>query len=381
MALPFKLVSADSHIVEPPDMWQERIDRRFADRAPSIVKGEKTDYFVVDRAAPGAEIEPGGGIGLLATKRKYQDPENCEFGHRGRWEDIPESSYDPGRRLSELDAEGIEAELLYPTLGLTMYDIGDKAFRDACFRAYNHWIADYCATAPARLFGIAMLPTDVIERDVTELERCAQAGLRGAMISIAQESGKSYGDPAFDPLWAAAADLGMPLSLHVAASETGFSVTGNMFADFSCGFGPTMYTVVAMIFAGVFDRHPGLKVLSVENDASWPLAVLERMDDRWTHDRKWARGAGLSSGRMPSQVFRDQVACTFMRDRTAILSREIIGKSNIMWGSDFPHFDGAWPASAAILEKQFAGVPLEDQVMIGRQNAIDFYSLPIGSTN
>jgi uncharacterized protein len=377
MSLGFRLVSADSHIVEPPTLWDERIDRRYADRAPMIFSGEKTDYFVVDRKAAAGRAEPGGGIGLLATKSKYADPDGCEFSHRGRWEDIPESSFDPDKRIRELDDEGIEAELLYPTLGLTMYDIEDREFRYACFSAYNRWIEDYCRASPSRLFGIAMIPTDDIDRDVAELERCARAGLRGAMISICQESGKGYGDPRFDRLWAASADLRLPISLHVAASETGFGMTGNMFADFSCGFGPTMYTVVAMIFSGVFDRHPKLKVLSVENDASWPLAVLERMDDRWTHDRKWARGAQLTSGRMPSQVFRDHVACTFMRDRTAVLSRDIIGPKNIMWGSDFPHFDGAWPRSGAILETIFEGVPEEDRRRIGRRNAIDFYDLPI----
>jgi uncharacterized protein len=377
MPLPFKLVSADSHIVEPPQLWVERIDPRFADRAPTILNGGVTDYFIADRKDLDAQAERAGGIGLLATKRKYEDPEARDFNHKGRWSEVPEAGYDPVRRVEELDREGIEAELIYPSFGLLMYDISDREYRYACFRAYNDWIAEYCRACPQRLFGIAMIPTDDLQRDVAELERCARLGLRGAMISISQDSGKSYGDPEFDKLWSAASALQMPISLHVAASETSFRATGNIFADFACGFGPTMYTTVAMIFSGVFDRHPGLKVLSVENDAAWPLAVLERMDDRWEHDRKWARGYSLTSGRLPSEIFRNQIACTFMRDRTAILCRDIIGKNNIMWGSDFPHFDGAWPNSAVVLERQLEGVPLEDQIRIGRQNAIDFYKLPL----
>jgi len=142
-----------------------------------------------------------------------------------------------------------------------------------------------------------------------------------------------------------------------------------------------MYAITSMIFSGLFDRHQKVKVLSVENDASWPLAVLERMDDRWTHDKLWApvngEAAGITSGRTPSQIFHDHVACTFMRDRTAIVSREIIGRENLMWGADFPHFDGAWPDSAAVLERQFDGVSLEDQIAIGRNNAINWYNLPL----
>jgi predicted TIM-barrel fold metal-dependent hydrolase len=342
-----------------------------------VVSREDGDYFVIVPTKPRRPGDHGVGVGLLATRRKYDDPQGFDFGHVGRWRDVPESAYDPGKRVAELDAEGIEAELIYPTFGLGMFGVKDREFRHACLSAYNGWLAEYCAAAPARLFGIAAITTDDLERDVAELDRCAKAGLRGAMVAITQKSGASYADPEFDRLWAAAADLGMPVSLHVAASETPFHNTGNMWADFACVFTPTMYTIVAMIFEGLFDRHRGLKMLSVENDAAWALAVLERMDDRWRHDRHWAGGAGLTSGRKPSEVFHDHVACTFMRDRTAILNREIIGRANLMWGSDFPHFDGAWPDSSAALEAQFAGVPLEDQIRIGRTNAIDFYDLPL----
>lgn len=377
MSLPFKLVSADSHIAEPPDLWTKRIDRHFADRAPRIVSHDNSDYFIVDGQLSKAPGERDVGLGLLATKRKYTDPEGFDFGFKGRWRDVPEAAYDPDARVRELDREGIEAELLYTSLGLGMFAIRDRDYRYACFRAFNDWLAEFCAASPKRLFGIAMIPTDNVERDVTELERCAGMGLKGAMISIGQASGGDYSDEKFDKLWSAAESLGVPVSLHVAASETSFHATGNMFADFSCVFTPTMYTIVSMIFSGLFDRYRKLKVLSVENDASWALAVLERMDDRWQHDRSWSWGDRLTSGRKPSQIFHDQVACTFMRDRTTILNREIIGKGNLMWGSDYPHFDGAWPGSGATLEKQLAGVPLEDQIRIGRTNAIEFYDLPI----
>lgn len=377
MTLPFKLVSADSHIAEPPDLWRKHIDRRFAERAPTVISQDDSDYFVMDPTKPRQPGDFGIGIGLLATKRKYAEPEGYDFGHHGRWQDVPESAYDPDQRVHELDGEGIEGELIYPTFGLGMFGIKDREFRYACIRAYNEWMAEYCTAAPKRLFGIAVIATDDLQRDIAELERCAKSGLRGAMVSISQKSGSNYGDGEFSDLWTAAADLRMPISLHVSASETSFHATGNMWADFACVFTPTMYTIVTMIFSGLFDRHRDLKVLSVENDASWALAVLERMDDRWQHDRHWAKGDELTSGRKPSEIFHDHIACTFMRDRTAILNRGIIGKNNIMWGSDFPHFDGAWPNSRGALAKQFTGIPLDDQRRIGRTNAIDFYNLPL----
>jgi predicted TIM-barrel fold metal-dependent hydrolase len=373
MSLPFKLVSADSHIVEPPDLWQKRIDRKFRDRAPHITLDSGRDAFICEGSP-----RSGGGLGLIATRPKYENPDH-DFGFEGNWENVVEAAYEPAARLAELDREGIEAELIYTSLGLTMYGIEDKPFQFACMRAFNDWLAEFCSAAPNRLFGIAMIPTDDVAVGVAELERCAKLGHRGAMISIAQDQdGKGYENPIFEPLWSAAEDLRMPISLHVAASKKSFLATGNIMADFSVAFWPTMFTVAGMIFSGLFDRHRKLKVLSVENDAAWPLGILERMDDRYEHDKLWAAsGNFITSGRKPSEIFHEHVAATFMRDRTAILNRQLIGRENIMWGSDFPHFDGAWPDSAGDLASQFEGVPLEDQLRIGRTNAIKFYDLPL----
>lgn len=376
MALPFRLVSADSHIAEPPDLWTSRIDRQFRDRAPHFVSNERTDAYVVSDEGAGN----AGGIGLLATKAKYTDPD-VRFGMEGRWSDVPESAYDPSARAAELDREGMDGEILYTSFALTYFGLQDPEFRYACLRAFNDWLAEHCAGAPKQLFGVAMIATDDIDRSVAELERCAGMGLRGAMISIGQRSGASYGDPKFEKFWSAAEALEVPISLHVAATETSWMNTGSRFVDFACVFTPTMYTVLSMIFSGLFDRHPKLKVLSVENDASWPLAVLERMDDRWMLDQIWANNNGpaheITSGRKPSEIFHDHVGVTFMRDRTAIVNREIIGRENLMWGADFPHFDGAWPNCADVLGRQLEGVPLEDQMAIGRNNVIKFYNLPL----
>jgi predicted TIM-barrel fold metal-dependent hydrolase len=378
MTFPFKLVSADSHIAEPPDLWTTRIDQKFRDRAPHMVSRDKGDAYIIDGESNSASL-----VGLLATKPKYANPETL-FGLEGRWTDVPEGAYDPSARATELDREGIEAEILYTTVGLGLFGLKDLEFRYACFRAFNDWLAEHCAGAPKRLFGVAMIAIDDIDRSVTELERCVDMGLRGAMISIGQRSGESYGDARFDKFWSAVEALEVPISLHVAATETSWTNTSSRFVDFSCVFTPTMYAITSMIFSGLFDRHPKVKVLSVENDASWPLAILERMDDRWKHDKLWApvngQAAEITSGRTPSQIFHDHVACTFMRDRTAIVNREIIGRENLMWGADFPHFDGAWPDSAAVLERQFDGVSLGDQIAIGRNNAINWYNLPLELT-
>ena len=146
-------------------LWRGRIDPRFADRAPTVVSLDAGDFFVIDQSRPMKNGDPGIGIGLLATKRKYAEPEVYDFGHNGRWADVPESAYDPDKRAAELGREGIEAELLYPTLGLGIFALRDREYRYACIRAYNAWLAEYCAAQPRQQFGIAVIATDNIERE------------------------------------------------------------------------------------------------------------------------------------------------------------------------------------------------------------------------
>ena len=378
MTLPFQLVSADSHVQEPPDLWTSRIAKEYRDRAPHVVTRDDGEYFVCEGAL-GADAH---GMALAATKWKYQeDPDHYDFGGMlggGNWNDVPEAAYEPTARLAEMDREAVEAELIYPSMGLVMFAIPDHEFRFACMQAFNDWLGDFCAAAPRRLFGIGMVPTDDVERAIAELERCARLGHRGVTVSIDHAPGESYTAPRYRPFWSAAGSLGIPVSLHVAASEQAtLFATGSVLVDGTCGFSPAMYAVVSMIAGGLFDTHRTLKLLSVENDASWTLPVLERMDTRWRQDRTMATTSGMTSGRAPSEVFHEQLACTFMHDRTAIVNRDIIGTRNLMWGSDYPHFDGGWPNQSERLERQFAGVPPEDQLRIGRANAIEFYGLPL----
>lgn len=371
MTLPFKLISADSHVVEPPDLWVKRIDRRYLDRAPRGVSGEDQDYFFCPEAR--ALVDGKNRIGIASAILKRSE----DITPKGRFEDVLPGAYDPIARVQDQDRDGVEAEMLYTSFGLCMYTIDDLDFQFACMQAFNDWLANFCSSAPSRFYGAAMIPTEPIERAIAEMTRCANTGwLKTAQISIGQEQGQGYDRDRWDPLWAAASDLDMPISLHVGGSKHLFGFTDSRLTDFSLGFTPVMYAITGMIFGGVFDRFPRLKVVSVENDAAWPVPVLERMDYRFERDKGWAGAGGITSGRQPSEIFHEHVVCTFMRDRTAVKNRDIIGVKNMMWGSDYPHFDGTWPRSVEILEEHFAEVPLEDQRRIARQNMIDLYRLP-----
>jgi predicted TIM-barrel fold metal-dependent hydrolase len=259
-----------------------------------------------------------------------------------------------------------------------VFSIEDPDFQFACFQAWNDWMSDFCRVVQNRLFGVALIPTEPAARAIAEMKRTKGRGLRAAMMSVLPAEGKGYNNPMYDPIWSAAEELEMPISLHLAASRRSFSLSGNSLVDFSLGFTPAMYSVALMIFSGVFDRHRKLKVTTVENDAGWAALMMERMDFRYERDRfHMASANGITSGRLPSQQFREHVYCTFMRDHTAVKMREYIGVKNIMWGSDYPHQDSSFPKSSEIVEAHFKGVPLEDQKRIARTNAIELYKLPV----
>ena len=174
-----------------------------------------------------------------------------------------------------------------------------------------------------------MIPPEPAERATSEMERCARMVLRAAMIRVSEGSGKEYDDPIYERIWSASEDLGMPISLHLAASRKSFTYSGNILVDFSLGFAPAMYQVALMTFSGVFDRHPRLKVATVENDAGWAAMLLKRVDFRYERNRFWAGPSnGITSGRLPSQRLHEHIYCTFMRDiqrfATAILSAQTI---------------------------------------------------------
>jgi uncharacterized protein len=369
MSLGFKTVSADSHVVEPPDLWTKRIDRRYLDRAPRIVEGEDQDYLICPQEMGGKR-----GIGLASAVLKRSE----DISMKGRFADVLPGGYDPLARIADQDRDNVEAEILYTSFGLTMYMIEDLDFQFACMQAFNDWLANFCASAPERLYGAAMIPTAPLERGIREMKRCADMGVfKTAQISINHDAGHGYDNPEWDPLWATAEELAMPLSLHVAGSKKSFAVTGDRMTDFTLVFTPVMYEITRMILSGIFDRFRALKVVSVENDAAWPVGVLERMDYTVERNPGWAGPTGITSGRKPSEIFHEHVFCTFMRDHTAVKNRDIVGIRNIMWGSDYPHIDSTWPHSGEVLESHFEGVSLEDQRRIGRQNVIELYHLPL----
>jgi predicted TIM-barrel fold metal-dependent hydrolase len=364
----YRIVSADSHVVEPHDLWQRYIDPAFRERAPRLVRGAEFDRLV------GEEID-NEAIGLLAGCLRKDD----EVRPHGRWdEDVFPGGYDPRQRLRDLDVDGIDAEVLFPTIALAFYPVTDLGFLWALFRAYNSWLADFCGTSPDRLKGIALLNHADVDVAVKELERARSLGLVGAMLPLFPAEGSTYRDAELDPLWAAAASLGMPIHLH---SSTWRSKDRSFF-NVASGTDRLLNTpnqiqhvVLDIIFSGVFDRHPSLRIVSVENDAGWAPFLAERGDYWWHRHRRIMPEGEIVCVEPPSSYFRDNVRLTFMRDRAAVLARELIGAPALLWGNDFPHHISTWPHSHDLIDEYRKELEPTEHALIFCDNARSLYGI------
>jgi predicted TIM-barrel fold metal-dependent hydrolase len=349
---PSGIISADSHVVEPLDLWAKYLPAQYLDRAPHIVSDEVTDRIVCD----GDELAP---VGLLAGCYRQGDEVRLE----GRWEeDVPKAGYDPAARLEAIEADGVDAEVLFPTLGMHIFPIKDSEFQWALFRAYNDWLADFCAFAPDHFKGLTMLMHEDVEASIAELQRCRTKGHSGVMVPLWTGEDNPYYHERFDPLWAAAVEAGTPVNMHTSTTRDKSKAwnKGGAVDNWVLKTSQIQHALLEMIFYGLFDRFPELTVISAENDAGWAGNVIERADFWWRRNRKvYAGGSAVLCEHEPSYYFRKNIRMTFMRDHTAVLARDVIGTGSIMWGSDFPHHVSTWPNSVKTLDEHFEGVPDE----------------------
>ena len=351
-----RAISADSHILEPWEMWVERIDPKFRERAPRVEPSPDGNghVFVCEGRSKGA-------IRALGTPYAVQK-EQSEEGRRG--------GYDPVARIADMDVDGVDAEVLYPSMGSRVYSIPDAELQAACFRAYNDWLADFCAIDPRRLYGIALLSTYDIEIAVKELRRAAKMGYRAAAIWGTPPDRLSFESDHYDPLWAEAQDLEIPISLH-AFTGPERSISNFFLISYTNFVHMIPDTLVTMTFSHVFERFPGLKVISVENDIGWVPYLIQRME--YGYGRKRGRHGGeFPSGLTPRDIFHRNVRFTFMTDRFGLANLDAMSPDMLMWSTDYPHDDSTWPESLRLMEEQFEGVDpaVRDKIIFANCNEL-----------
>jgi predicted TIM-barrel fold metal-dependent hydrolase len=364
------IISADSHITEPPECYVDHIDPAFRDRAPYMQHDDKAgDLFIIpgmSRPVP---------MGLVAAAGKAAE-EITVFGvdfdelHRGGW--------DPEARLPEQDQDGVAGEIIYPTVGMVLCNHKDYDYKHACMQAYNRWMEGYCSAHPDRLFGVGQTAMRSPADGIADLEAIKAQGFRGVMMP-GVPAVDDYDSLAYDEFYEAAIALDLPLSFHILTgpAERARGPKINGFINTVRGCQDIMGTFV---FGAVFERHPDLKVVCVEADAGWVPHYQYRIDHAYKRHRNWLSHGELN--RMPSEYFRENIYVTFQDDWVAFKMTNLMNVERLMWANDFPHSDATWPWSQELLAEHTAHLTEHEKRRILHDNVVELYGLQdvVGAT-
>ncbi len=359
------VISADSHITEPPGTYVDRIDKAYKDRAPRMERHDKLgDVFIIDG------MERPLAMGLIAAAGKDAS-ELSMFG--AKFEELHRGGWDPEARMADQKRDGVSAEIIYPSVGMLLCNHRDFDYKKACFDAYNLWLAEYCAAHPDRLLGMGQTAMRSVEEGITDLRKIKELGFRGVMMP-GNPQVADYDDPIYDPFYEAAVGLKMPLSFHIlTSSQDNFRARGPKLNNFLGIVRGCQDIMGLFVFGGVFERHPKLKVVCVEADAGWVPHYMYRMDHAYKRHRYWLTGSKLS--KLPSEYFRENIYTTFQDDWVAFQMKDMCNIRRLMWANDFPHSDSTWPWSQDVLREHRKGLTDDELNLIIHDNVSELYGL------
>lgn len=361
------VVDADGHVVEPRHAWTT-VPEPYR---PVITRdAHGYEHVVVD----GTEIL-AVPLGTLATPGgRFSDP-----GSFLPLEDAHPGGSDPRSRLSDMDLEGIDQAVLFPSIGLYFWALTDPAAAVPIARAYNDWLASYCAADPGRLFGAAMLPMQDPAAAVAELRRARhELGFVAAFVRPNPCCGRSLSDRAYEPVWEAAEESAMAVAVHEGSSV----IVPTLGSDRP--FNPMVLHAVSHTFEemlacaqliafGVLERHPTLRVVFLESSGGWVPLWLERLDEQAESFGDFCPDLRMA----PSGYFARQCWISYEIDEHTLGAlAPFIGEGRIAWGSDYPHHDATFPGAVDTLRATMDGLAPQTQSKILGANAAGLYGLP-----
>jgi predicted TIM-barrel fold metal-dependent hydrolase len=360
------IYSCDDHLdlyAVPRDVWESRLPRSLGDRGPRVVERDGRPVWVCDERVMGFS-----GMGKSALAKSLN-----AIGRAGIDDDGVRAAT-PKLRLDDMDRDGLAASVIYGPLSLG-FPIDDPELQTACYAAWNDWaVEEFNAVAPDRLCVLAFLPGHSPEAAAAELERCAELGHRGAIIGAFDVD---LGDAAWDRLWAAAAQTGVPISFHIkggTSSKLSYQLGKWQSAAYASVLPLQLDEPLAiMIFSGALERHPGFTLVLAESGIGWLPYFLARMDMEWESLREKLDYATTAP---PSELFRRQVVATFEEEPLAPQLLPFLGADSCMWASDYPHTDSTFPNSRQAIDATLGALPADDVRKIVASNCARLYGFP-----
>lgn len=349
----FKIVDVDSHMMEPDWLWEKHIEDRYKSAAPKMGvapdSGRRTFLVEGEPFTREKGKYPMAAPAFLKSVAKAME----------RFKRASSTGFSPTSRLQDMDEQGVDVQILYPTFAGQMLGkrFNDAELLAACCRAYNNWAADYASADPKRLRFAAILPMQDVDKAVAEARRAAKLGAVSFYVRPNPVAGYSIFDDYYLPLWSEVEKLGRPISTHDSASSSVPSFGDRMNTHVSGHIlshpFEAMAAMAGLIWYGVLEKLPKLKVVHVEADAGWVPYWLQRMEQHWNYSGN-AEHEYLS--KRPTDYFKHNFWVAFRGDEPTMKAAvELVGDDNFLWDTDYPHPDGTFPWGIEAMIKQPIG--------------------------
>jgi uncharacterized protein len=367
------VVDADGHVCEPPDLWERNLPASMRDRGLRV---RWNDDIGTQQVLVEDEVGIPMGLAGLGNAGMHN---NENFANAMRYEDGNPAGFDALERVRVLDAEGIDVAVLYCGLGQALGGIRDPALAVACHQVWNDWMAEWASQAPQRLVGSGVLPAHDPAAAAAEVHRIAPMGLRAGVVRPNPVLGRPLWHPDFDPMYDALEEHGIPLGLHGAGLYDMEGTSKRMMDLMAPGthhavilFVDQYMTLANLVYSGVLERHPSLKVAVLECGGGWIAHWMDRLDE-FLESYGWAT-AKLSL--TPSEYFRRQCVISFdPGERTMSAMARLAGADTLIWASDFPHSDAKFPGVVEELLEHTADMAPDDRAKLVGGNAARLYGI------
>ncbi|MEX2558223.1 MAG: amidohydrolase family protein [Actinomycetota bacterium] len=385
----FPIIDADTHINEPPDLWEKRVPAKFRERAPRFADNPRGGKLWVFETRTQSITPLANAVGTSPVQWTLKST-----GYEG----LRSGAWDPIARLDDIAIDMVDIHVLFPTYvlaGASIFSHSDRELQIACVRAYNDWISEFASAAPDRLIGLAILPVTGVDDAMAEAKRVRDLPcIRGVMLTNWPSGGDDPMHDEEDRFWSLAEELDLAIIVHVGFREGGEVETAGDAAEaqhdektkdatnkITLPFLNQERQAISMIpimshfiLGGILERHPRLRVAAAEVGAGWVPFFLEQTDDNYNRHRFWTN---CRLPMLPSDYWYRQCFATFQLDRYAIRNRDLVGPHTMMWSSDYPHSGADWPSSRASIDAQMQGVPAQEQRMILCENALRLFGLTV----